>query len=94
MNKMQKAIRELAEMDEMAVRSSPIHALHPLSKLIATVIYILVTLSFDKYDLPGIMMMVVWPLIPQRDRSQELLLQAPHCPAAGHGSGSFQSLLR
>ena len=31
MNKMQKAIRELAEMDEMAVRSSPIHALHPLS---------------------------------------------------------------
>ena len=63
MNKMQKAIRELAEMDEMAVRSSPVHALHPLSKLIATVIYILVTLSFDKYDLSGLVPMVLWPVL-------------------------------
>ena len=41
MNKMQKAIRELAEMDELAARSSPIHALHPAAKLITTIIYIL-----------------------------------------------------
>ncbi|MBQ6469145.1 MAG: cobalt ECF transporter T component CbiQ [Lachnospiraceae bacterium] len=62
MNKMQKAIRELSEMDELAARSSPIHALHPAAKLIATIAYILVTLSFDKYDLGGLVPMVLWPV--------------------------------
>ena len=33
MNKMQKALRELAEMDELAARTSPVHALHPAAKL-------------------------------------------------------------
>ena len=63
MNKMQKALRELSEMDELAARSSPIHALHPLAKLLATVAYLLVTLSFDKYDLSGLVPMVLWPIL-------------------------------
>ena len=63
MNKMQKAMRELAEMDELAARSSPIHTLHPTAKLLATVVYILVTLSFDKYDLRGLLPMVLWPVL-------------------------------
>ena len=40
MNKMQKALAELAEMDEMAARASPIHSLHPAAKLISTAAYI------------------------------------------------------
>ncbi len=63
MNKMQKALRELSEMDELAVRSSPIHTLHPAAKLIVTILYILVTLSFDKYDLAGLAPMVLWPIL-------------------------------
>ena len=63
MNKMQKAIRELAEMDELAARSSSIHTLHPLAKLISTIAYIVVTLSFDKYDLGGLVPMVLWPIL-------------------------------
>ncbi|MBR4158221.1 MAG: cobalt ECF transporter T component CbiQ [Oscillospiraceae bacterium] len=63
MNKMQKAIQELAEMDELAARSSPIHALHPAAKLIATVAYILFTLSFGKYDLSGLVPMALWPIL-------------------------------
>ena len=63
MNKMQKAIRELAEMDELAARSSPIHTLHPAAKLIATIAYILVTLSFNKYDLGGLFPMLLWPIL-------------------------------
>ena len=60
---MQKALRELAEMDELAARSSPVHSLHPAAKLIATVAYILVTLSFDKYDLSGLVPMLLWPIL-------------------------------
>ncbi len=60
---MQKALHELAEMDELAARSSPIHALHPAAKLITTIAYILVTLSFDKYDLSGLVPMLLWPVL-------------------------------
>ena len=63
MNKMQKAIRELSEMDALAARSSPIHALHPAAKLLTTVAYILVTLSFGKYDLGGLAPMLLWPVL-------------------------------
>ena len=60
---MNKALHELAEMDELAARSSPIHALHPTAKLIATIAYILVTLSFGKYDLGGLFPMLLWPIL-------------------------------
>ena len=63
MNKMQKALHELSEMDELAARRSPVHALHPAAKLITTIAYILVTLSFDKYDLSGLVPMVLWPVL-------------------------------
>ena len=63
MNKMEKALHELSEMDELAARSSPIHRLHPAAKLIATIAYILVTLSFDKYDLSGLVPMLLWPVL-------------------------------
>ena len=63
MNKMQKAMRELTEMDELAARSSPIHSLHPAAKLLASIVYILVTLSFDKYDLGGLAPMALWPVL-------------------------------
>ncbi len=63
MNKMQKALRELSEMDALAQRSSLIHGLHPAAKLMATVVYIVVTLSFNKYDLTGLLPMVLWPIL-------------------------------
>jgi len=50
-------------MDELAARKSPVHALHPAAKLLTTIVYILVTLSFDKYDLSGLVPMVLWPAL-------------------------------
>ena len=63
MNKMEKALLELSEMDEIAARRSPLHSLHPAAKLVTTIAYILVTLSFDKYDLSGLVPMVLWPVV-------------------------------
>jgi cobalt/nickel transport system permease protein len=87
---MQKALHELAEMDELAVRSSPIHALHPAAKLIATVAYILVTLSFDKYDFSGLVPMLLWPIllfqlsgIPVRSCFYKLRIVLPLVMAVG-----------
>lgn len=90
MNKMQKALHELSEMDELAARTSPIHLLHPAAKLVSTIAYILVTLSFDKYDLSGLIPMVLWPVlifqisgIPVRSCFYKLRIVLPLVMAVG-----------
>ena len=37
MSKMDKALRELGEVDDLAAGGSPIHPLHPLAKLLTTI---------------------------------------------------------
>ncbi|MDO4861544.1 MAG: cobalt ECF transporter T component CbiQ [Eubacteriales bacterium] len=63
MNKMDKALREIGEMDELAARSSPIHELCALAKLLATIAYIITVVSFDKYDLSGLVPLLLWPVL-------------------------------
>ena len=63
MNKMEKALHELGEMDELAAGASPLHRLHPAAKLLSTIAYIILTVSFDKYDLAGIVPMLLWPVL-------------------------------
>lgn len=62
MNKAEKALKEIQSMDELAGLGSVIHSLPPLSKLIVTIIYIVVTLSFSKYDLSGLTGMILYPV--------------------------------
>ena len=59
---MEKALAELGHMDEMAVMDSPAHHLNAGAKLLATVIYIIVVMSFDKYNLSGLVPMLLWPV--------------------------------
>lgn len=63
MEKIDHAASELREMDELAAQSSMIHALHPLPKLLATISYIVFTVSFDKYDLSGLIVMLLYPVL-------------------------------
>ena len=63
MNKTETALRELAGMDDLAARSSLVHALDPAVKLLSVIVYILTVVSFDKYDLPGLLPMVLWPVL-------------------------------
>ena len=63
MEKIDAAVAELREMDDLAALESPVHSLHPLAKLLTTFIYIFVTVSFDKYDLSGLIVMLVYPVL-------------------------------
>jgi len=45
------SLYNMRHMDDLARRESPIHNIHPLIKLITTVIYIAVVMSFGKYDI-------------------------------------------
>ncbi|MEG0036053.1 MAG: cobalt ECF transporter T component CbiQ [Oscillospiraceae bacterium] len=63
MNKISNAISGLRSMDELAAQNSFIHSLHPLVKLLLTIIYIFVTVSFNKYNLTGLVVMVIYPVL-------------------------------
>ena len=63
MNKMDKALQEIGEMDELAARSSPIHNLSATAKLLSTIAYIVSVVSFDKYDLSGLAPLLLWPVL-------------------------------
>ena len=63
MNKMEKALHELSEMDELAAGASPIHRLCAPGKLLTTIAYIAVVLSFHKYDLSGLLVMLLYPVL-------------------------------
>lgn len=63
MNKMEKALWELSEMDELAAQDSPIHRLSPTAKLLTAIAYILTVVSFHKYDLGGLIVMLLYPVL-------------------------------
>ena len=63
MNKMEKALGELGTMDELSFQDSPIHRLHAAAKLLSTVVYIVTVMSFHKYDLSGMVPMLLWPVL-------------------------------
>lgn len=63
MNKLFQAQSELREMDALAAEHSPVHTLHPLCKLLVTILYIGITVSFPKYNFSGLVMMVLYPVI-------------------------------
>lgn len=63
MDKLSQAQFELREMDALAAEDSPVHRLHPVCKLLVTVLYIFVVVSFPKYDFTGLVVMVLYPVV-------------------------------
>ena len=63
MNNISAASREFREMDELSAQDSPIHRLHPLVKLLVTLAYIVWVVSFPKYQLSGLAVMVLYPVL-------------------------------
>lgn len=62
MDKLFKAQSELREMDAISAGDSLIHQMHPLCKLLVTIIYIFVVVSFHKYDISGLAVMILYPV--------------------------------
>lgn len=63
MSKMNAALRELNEMDDLAAGQSPVHRRGPLAKLLVTIAYIACVLSYDKYALSGVVVLALWPAL-------------------------------
>ena len=51
MSKISDAITEIYRINSENERGTIINKVHPLSKLLLTILYIVIVVSFDKYDL-------------------------------------------
>lgn len=60
---MTQAMRELHQMDELSSMDSFIHRCHPLAKLLVTIAYIFTVASFSRYDLTGLIPMLLYPML-------------------------------
>lgn len=63
MSKMNQAIHEIQTLDTMARENRWVNELHPLVKLCFTVFYIAVVVSFPKYNVTGLLGMLIYPLL-------------------------------
>ncbi len=52
-----QAIHEFKKIDQLSQRDLWVNRLHPLGKLVVTILFIVLTVSFSKYDLIGILPM-------------------------------------
>ena len=63
MNWIDRSIGEWKSLEMLQDMDSPVHRLSPLAKLILTVFYILTVVSFHKYDLSSMFIMLLFPLL-------------------------------
>ena len=63
MSKINQAIYEIRSLDTLANENRWVNRLHPLVKLWVTILYIGITVSFPKYNLSGLLVMAVYPVI-------------------------------
>ena len=57
------ALYNIRLLDDLAKKDTPIHALHPLVKLLTTVIYLAVVMSFDRYEISNLLPFIFFPMV-------------------------------
>lgn len=63
MNDIERSLGELKDMEALSAGDSAMHRLSPLAKLLVTVAYILTVVSFHKYDLSSMFIMLLFPVL-------------------------------
>jgi len=63
MNEMDRSLFALREMDTLAAGNSPVHRLCPAAKLLTTIAYIAAAVSFGKYQLSGLLVLILYPAL-------------------------------
>ncbi|MBQ1312285.1 MAG: cobalt ECF transporter T component CbiQ [Blautia sp.] len=61
MSKIDHAMHQLHSLESMAKEERWINRLHPSVKLFLTILYVVLTVSFSKYQLAGLLGMVIYP---------------------------------
>ncbi|MFW2489118.1 cobalt ECF transporter T component CbiQ [Clostridium chromiireducens] len=63
MESINNSIYNLRFLDETAYKKSLVHSINPVAKLFVTLLYSMIVISFDKYDISGVVPFVFYPII-------------------------------
>ena len=84
------SIYEINTLDDLAKKDTIIHCIHPLVKLITTFLYLICVVSFNKYEISGLIPFVFYPIlitslgeIPLTPILKRVLIAAPFILGVG-----------
>ncbi|MEW6661310.1 MAG: cobalt ECF transporter T component CbiQ [Bacillota bacterium] len=60
---MMELLNNIRLLDELAGKRTNIHQIHPLMKVLTTLMFLFVTVSFDKYQLSGLLPLIFYPVV-------------------------------
>lgn len=90
MSKLTESLNKIRSLEELSEGTTVIHRLHPMAKLITTIIYLVVVISFDKYNISGLTPFFIYPIllmsvgeIPYKSVLSRLLIALPFSFFAG-----------
>lgn len=63
MAKMTDSLHNIRLLDDLARRQNPVNNIHPLIKLLTTVIYLTVVVSFGRYEIMALLPLVIYPMV-------------------------------
>lgn len=63
MSTMAKSLNNILVLEELSKKDTCIHKIHPLSKLIVTISFLIIVLSFGKYEINSLIPLFIFPII-------------------------------
>ena len=63
MSKIASSFLDIGYLDSLSSQKSPIHRLDPRAKVVATAFFIVSVVSFDKYEISGLMPFFLYPVV-------------------------------
>ncbi|MDR3287814.1 MAG: cobalt ECF transporter T component CbiQ [Peptococcaceae bacterium] len=98
MSNLTNSLYNLRQMDDLADQDTLIHRIHPLVKLLLTLFYLIVVVSFDRYEIIRLIPLCFYPLIvfslaelPLAPLAKKILIVQPFIIGAGVLNPLFDS---
>ena len=88
MDRLHRAIKNVHQLDDLAARGTALTRLPPLPKLLTVLVYLCVTLSFQKYALTGLLSMALWPILLYEIDDLSIVKTLRQCRAVSGAAGA------
>ncbi|RXE60405.1 cobalt ECF transporter T component CbiQ [Acetivibrio mesophilus] len=63
MSKIVDSMYNIRLLDDLARKDTAIHRIHPVPKLLTTIVYLIVVVSFNRYEISGLLPFVIYPMV-------------------------------
>lgn len=91
------SMKQLSTIEELSVKDTCIHRLHPMAKLIVTVVFVITVVSSDRYNFARLLPYFAYPFIigalsevPQNLLAKRAVYALPFCVFAGLSNIIFE----